>query len=203
MKNYKLIGLTGTTGAGKSEVAGIFRDNGYSVICADALARAIMSNPLVIQSLKANFGSDIFDDDELNRSLLAERAFKNADTKKLLNSVTHPFITTLFFNELKRLTVSGATKILFDASQLFESGLELICDCVICVTAPKESRLSRIIERDGITTAQAEQRMNAQYSEQFFRQNSDYIIENNSDFESLKTATEKVINDLEVRFGSN
>lgn len=203
MKSYKLIGLTGTTGSGKSEVAGIFRENGYAVIYADALARGIMSNPLVIQSLKANFGDDIFDDDELNRSLLAQRAFENADTKKLLNSITHPFITTLFFNELKRLTVAGATKIIFDASQLFESGLDLICDCVICVTAPKESRLSRIIERDGLTEAQAEQRMNAQYSEHFFRQNCDYTIENNSDFEALKTATKKIIFDLEVRFGSN
>lgn len=203
MKSYRLIGLTGTTGAGKSEVAQIFKENGYDVIYADALAREIMNNPLVLQSLRDSFGDDIAPDNVLNRRLLAERAFKNEDTKSLLNSITHPFITTLFFDELKQMTDSGAKRILFDASQLFESGLNLICDFVVSVTAPKELRLSRIVERDGISEVQARQRMDAQYSESFFRENSDYIIENNSDYNSMKTAAKKLIEALEVRFGSD
>lgn len=203
MKNYKLIGLTGTTGAGKSEVAQFFRESGYEVIYADFLAREIMNNPLVIQSLKANFGDDVFTDNKLDRRLLAERAFKNSDTQSLLNSITHPFISALFFDELKRLTSGGAQRVLFDASQLFESGMDVTCDCVISVTAPEEARLNRIMERDGLTAEQARQRMSVQYNDEYFRDNSDYVIENNGDLSSLKQAVSKIKKALEVRFGSD
>lgn len=203
MKNYKLIGLTGPTGAGKSEIAQFFRKSGYEVICADFLAREILNNPLVIQSLKANFGDDIIMNNKLNRGLLAERAFKNSDTKKLLDSITHPFISLEFFDELKRISKTGAQRILFDASQLFESGADVICDCVISVTAPKEVRLNRIKERDGLTDEQANERINVQFTDEYFRENSDFVIENTDDLKTLKRAVTKTIKALEVRFGSD
>lgn len=203
MKNYRLIGLTGTTGAGKSEVARFFRESSYEVICADFLAREILNNPLVIQSLKANFGDDIITNNKLDRRLLAERAFENRDTKKLLDSITHPFIALELFDELKRLSKTGAQRILFDASQLFESGADIICDCVISVTAPKGLRLSRIMERDGLTDEQANERINVQFTDEYFRKNSDFVIENTDDLITLKRAVTKTIKALEVRFGSD
>lgn len=203
MKRFKLIGLTGTTGAGKSEAAQLFCENGYEVIYADFLAREIMNNPIVLSCLCESFGSDIVADNKLNRELLAERAFKNSDTKKLLDSVTHPFITALFLSELKRLSGFGTKRILFDASQLFESGLDEICDCVISVTAPEDIRLRRITERDGLTIEQAKERMSVQFSDDYFRENSDFVIENNRDFAFFKQAVGKIIKTLEVRFGSD
>lgn len=203
MKSYKLIGLTGPTGAGKSEAAQLFRKRGYEVIYADFLSREIMNNPLVIQSLKANFGDDIIKDNKLDRGLLAERAFENSDTKKLLDSITHPFISLEFFDELKRLSKAGAQRILFDASQLLESGADIVCDCVISVTAPEEVRLSRIKERDGLTDEQAKERISVQFTDEYFRKNSDFVIENTNDLISLKSEVNKIIKTLEVRFGSN
>lgn len=203
MKNYKLIGLTGTTGAGKSEVAELFRDKGYEVVYADSLAREIMNNPDVLSLLRENFGRDIADNNTLNRGLLAERAFKNKDTKKLLDSITHPFVSDLFLKELKRLNELEVTRILFDAPQLFESGLDVVCDCVVAVIAPGDIRLKRIKERDKLSEEQAKRRINVQFSDEFFIENSDYIIDNNSDYELLKEKVSKVFFDLEVRFGSN
>ena len=203
MKRFKLIGLTGTTGAGKSEAAQLFRESGYEVIYADFLAREIMNNPIVLSCLCGSFGSDVVTDNKLNRELLAERAFKNSDTKKLLDSVTHPFITALFLSEVKRMSGLGAKRILFDASQLFESGLNEICDCVISVTAPEDIRLRRITERDGLTIEQAKERMSVQFSDDYFRENSDFVIENNRDFASFKQAVGKIIKTLEVQFGSD
>ena len=49
------------------------------------------------------------------------------------------------------------------------------------VVAEESTRLARIMNRDGITEDEARQRINAQFSEEFFRANSDYIIENNTD----------------------
>lgn len=196
MKKYKLIGLTGTTGAGKSVVSDIFRENGFAVISADSLAREAVKNPLVLQSLRMNFGEDVVCKNELNRKLLAERAFKNLESKKLLDSITHPFISALFADELKRLSSLGEEKILFDASQLFESGLDALCDYVISVIADDAERLSRIRERDDISENQAKARMSVQFSDDYFIKNSDYVIENNSDINSLKQAVNNIISKI-------
>ena len=181
----------------------MFRESGYEVIYADFLAREVMSNPLVLSALKTSFGHDITENKTLNRKLLAERAFRNSDTIKLLNSITHPFISELFLIELKRLIHMGAKRILFDASQLFESGLDTVCDCVISVAAPESVRLKRITERDGLTEDQARERMNVQFSDDYFREKCDFTIDNNDDFHALKQAVNRIIRTIEVRFGSD
>lgn len=193
MKSYKLIALTGTTGAGKSEVRAVFEEYGFKVIDADLLAREIMKSPVVQESVKTFFGADLFSGNELNRRLLAFRAFETKKKTALLNSITHPQITPLFLSELERLTKSGADKIVFDAPQLFESKLNLICDCVVSVVARREIRLERVMNRDGLSREEAENRINAQFSDEFFTENSDYVIENNSDPESLRLEAKKII----------
>jgi dephospho-CoA kinase len=72
-----------------------------------------------------------------------------------------------------------------DAIALIESGASKKCDVVVGIIAPREIRLLRIINRDKITREQAEMRINAQQPDSFFKENCDYILENN-----YKTPTE-------------
>ena len=46
-----------------------------------------------------------------------------------------------------------------DAPQLFESGADALCAYTLAVTAPEDTRLARIMERDGIDRAAAQLRM--------------------------------------------
>ena len=64
---------------------------------------------------------------------------------------------------------------------MIEKGIDVICDVIVSVVASENVRLKRIMNRDGITEIEARQRINAQFSEEFFRANSDYIIENSTD----------------------
>ena len=196
MKNYKLVGLTGTTGAGKGKVAQFFQNNGYAIINADFLAREIMDNQVVLSSICNAFGEDVVTDGVLNRKLLAQRAFESKEKTQLLNSITHPFIGELFAEKLESLQKDGYSKIVFDAPQLFESKLNLLCDVVVSVLADADVRIKRIIERDSITRQQAEKRIAVQFDDEFFRANSDYVIENNSTLEKLKANTQFVIDNI-------
>lgn len=193
MKSYKLVGLTGTTGAGKGQVCKIFESKGYAVIDADFLARKAVENPLQLELLTLHFGEDILAEGKLNRKLLGSRAFESKEKTALLNSIAHPFITTLFVKEVERLAKAGANKIIFDAPQLFESKLNVLCDVVICVTADESIRKSRIMSRDSISEELAQKRIAVQYSTEFFEKNCDFIIENNSDFGQLQEKTQRVI----------
>lgn len=195
MRKYKLVGLTGTTGAGKGQVRRIFENQGYVSVDADFLARKIMENPIVLKSLCSYFGDDILENNVLNRSLLASRAFKSTESTQLLNSITHPFISALFIEELEKIG-RNSDKIIFDAPQLFESHLNAVCDVTVAVTAHRDIRIKRIINRDNISKETAEKRINCQYSDSFFAENCDYIIENNTDLQALEEATLKILSQI-------
>ena len=196
MKLYKLIGLTGTTGAGKSAVADIFSRRGCAVISADILARRIMSNPIALSCIAREFGDDVVAGGELNRKLLAQRAFASREKTERLNAVTHPFIHDLFLKELKRFVDEGHRLIVFDASQLFESGMDVLCDLTVAVTAPEELRLRRVTERDGISEQSARARMAVQYSDSFFETNCDFVIDNSRGESALREQAERILSGI-------
>ena len=129
-------------------------------------------------AVSSRFGRDIINTDgTLNRVLLAQRAFSSTENTAALNEIVHPFVLSEMLSELKN--ADGIA--VFDAPQLFESGIDAVCDVIVSVIADEDVRLKRIIRRDGITEAQAKERINAQHSEEFFKSNSDFIIENNTE----------------------
>lgn len=187
MKKCRIIGLTGQSGAGKSTVAKFLEQNGFYVINADLLVRKIYnSGSPCLKTIAAVFGEDIITDNGTpDRRLLAERAFSSKENTALLSSIVHPFVTAELFDEIKKAAEIGTTTVVYDAPQLFESNADVICDEIISVAAEKSVRLERICKRDNISKENALMRMNSQLDEEFFRENSDYIIENNSDLSSL------------------
>ena len=198
MKKCRIIGLTGQSGSGKSTVAGFLEQNGFYVINADLLVRKIYeSGSPCLKTIAAVFGDDIITENGTpDRKMLAERAFSSKQNTALLSSIVHPFVTAKLFAEIKKAAESGVTTIVYDAPQLFESNADVICDEIISVTAEKSVRLERICKRDNISKENALMRMNAQLDEEFFRENSDYIIENNSDISSLNIQLEGLIKQL-------
>ena len=194
MKHYKLIGLTGQSGAGKSTVAEVFAKLGAYVINADMIvAELYNAGSPCLKAVAAEFGQNILKPDgTLDRRKLAQRAFASSERTDDLNRLVHPFVTARLFELLR-----GAEGIVvFDAPQLFEADADVICDAVVAVTADKDIRVNRIIKRDSLSEEQAMLRVNAQYGEEYFRARADYIIENNTDEESLRIQAEKVYNKL-------
>ena len=199
MKKYKLIGLTGQSGAGKSEVSAVFSECGATVLDADEIvAELYAEGSPCVRTVAAVFGADVLTSDgTLDRKLLAERAFSSKENTALLGRIVHPFVTARFFELLR----DARGTVIYDAPQLFESGADVICDAVIAVVADKNVRLSRIMKRDGLPEKQARERIDAQLSEEYFRERSDYIIENNGDRTELREKAHRLrqIIETEVR----
>lgn len=193
MNRIKIIGLTGQSGAGKSTVSSFFAKIGMTVINADEIVKSLYTpNSVCLKAVSGVFGNDlILPDGNLDRPLLAKRAFSSKANTHLINSIVHPFVTYEFMQRVKQAQSDGKIVVIYDAPQLFESGADVFCDLVISVTAKKEIRLERICKRDNIDISHAELRMSAQLDEEFFRSHSDIVIENNFTIEQTEHAAQK------------
>lgn len=183
-----IVGLTGPTGSGKSEVSRVLADQHIPVIDADELARQVVEpGSECLIRLVQEFTEDILHDDgSLNRRQLAKRAFATPEDTKLLNSITHPYIIERTKKILMTLEQMREPAAVIDAPLLFESGMDTICELTIAVVSPYERRLARIMERDSLTRAQAEQRMSAQQDEAFYAGRADRVLRNDGDVEQLR-----------------
>lgn len=194
MRDYVIIGLTGATGSGKSTVSEFFGENGYVIINADNIAKkALLPGSSCLKQVCGAFGEDILNTDgTLNRQRLAERAFSSEENAQLLNDITHPWIFLQVMKLCRENIDSGNKKIVFDAPLLFESNSDIMCDCVVGVTAPKEVRMQRLMKRDGLTREQLEKRMSVQQSDEFYINKSDFVIDGSKSLEEIKNEINEV-----------
>ncbi len=189
-----VVGLTGQTGAGKSTVSKVFSDNGFSIINADLISRKVVEKGTkCLEEIVDIFKEDILKSDgTLNRKALGNIVFTDKTKLEMLNTIIYPYITSEILNEIKHLSDCGKKLVLLDAPTLFESHADDFCEIIISVLADEEIREERIINRDGLTKKQANDRMNSQLDAEYFASHSDYVIENNDTLESLSSISKEV-----------
>ena len=200
INTIRVIGLTGPTGAGKSSVAECFRAQGVPIVDADRVARQVTEpHTDCLRALCAEFGDDILNDDgTLNRRELAARAFSSPEAAERLNRITHPAIMAAIEQQLEDLADAGHPLAVLDAPLLYEAGADALCDRILAVTAPAEARLSRIIERDGLTREAATRRMNAQPNDTFYTRDGVTVLNNDTTHEALVENARAIVAD-EIR----
>lgn len=192
----KIIGLTGGIGSGKTTIANHFMAAGIPVYIADDAARKIMQSKEIIEEIKKVFGIAIFEKGILNREKLAQIVFNDPEKLKLLNAIIHPAVKKHFHNWI--LDHKNSPFIIYEAAILFESGSYKDCDKIITVTAPMESRIQRVIQRDETTYENVLKRINAQWNDDQRIKKSDFVIVNDSP-EIAKSEVDKILKILKIQ----
>ena len=171
------IGITGGIGSGKSTITKVFKLLGVPVYYADAATKRLYKTDKdLMQKIKAHFGDDIYNGDELNRTKLASMVFNNPARLELLNNLVHPPTIKDAEEWLQSQTTAYVLK---EAALLFESGSVASLDYVIGVYAPQHLRLKRVMDRDHITREEVLHRMNRQINEELKMKLCDFVITNN------------------------
>jgi len=171
------IGITGGIGAGKSIVCRIFKTLGIPVYDADLEAKLLMvKDENVKKALIDIFGPETYlNNGDVNRAFLSNQVFK--DQKKLdeLNAVVHPAVIQHGIDWANNQTGPYSLK---EAALLFESGSYFNLDKVILVTAPENIRIQRVVQRDGVSKQQVQDRISKQMPEEQKLQMADIVIVN-------------------------
>lgn len=195
----EVIGLTGQTGAGKSTVRKLLKAKGAAVIDADFVAHEVADNSLsCLTDIVEHFSCMVLDEKgKLNRRALGRIVFSDRKKLALLNKIMFPYIVSAIKGQVTAYEQAGAQIIVIDGATLIESGCAKMCSVLVSVTADEETRLTRIIHRDGISKRDAVRRVSAQNPEEFYIKASDYVIKNNGTPGDLERAAEKVFDEIE------
>jgi len=179
----KLIGITGGIGSGKSYYARKRAAEGFPVYDSDAEAKRIVeNNPEVREAIIALLGEGAFRNGKYQPKYVIGKVFdeqSGAPLLQRLNAIIHPAVLA-DLQEWK--TAHGDAETLYvESAILFESGLNELCDEVVCITAPEEVRIARVMARDGVSEAEVRARMTRQMPEDERRRRSDRIVESGRD----------------------
>lgn len=188
----KVIGLTGGIGSGKTTVAGFFKELGVPVYIADDAGKRLMiSSEDVKKDIIALLGPDSYHDNLPDRKYIATQVFNSAEKLEQLNKIIHPAVAEDF---LQWKDLQTAKYVIYEAAILFETGGYKKCDAVILVTAPLETRISRLQKRDQSSPAEIEARMQHQWPDEKKRILSQFEIINT---EILKTKEQvQIVHDI-------
>ena len=193
----KIVGVTGGIGSGKSTVVKMFEQLGVPIYVADIRAKQLMHESKDLKNKIIDFlGKEAYINGKLNRPFIANEIFNDAEKLKRFNAIVHPAVHD-DFNEWKMLTENKSVAYcIYEAAILFESNRENICDYTILVTAPKEVRIRRVIERDHIKENDVLERMSHQWSDERKKKLADFII-HNIDLDETQKQVNKIHNFLQ------
>ena len=194
----RIIGITGPSGAGKSYLSEFLRKRNIPVVDADETYHSLLVPPSAcLDAIRTAFGDPVIaPDGSLDRPALSAVVFGNEEKLALLNRTVLGFVIDKIKNILGEYEGEGYGVACVDAPTLIESGFYAECDTVISVISEKKIRVSRIIERDGISKEAAQARVDAQREDSFYIERSDLVVNNNGDISDLDKECERIYNIL-------
>jgi dephospho-CoA kinase len=197
----KVVAITGGIGSGKSLVAKLFESWGAAVVDADQLARQVVKpGSDALNELALSFPNDhlILADGSLNRSRLGAIIFAEPEKKKLVEEILHPRIRQLWLAQLAQLEQrSNLPLIAYVVPLYFESSQPMPeIEKAILVTAPEETRIKRVMARDGFDREMVILRMHAQLDDTYKIAKSDHVIVNDSSIEAATASAKEIFTAL-------
>lgn len=194
--NRRIIGLMGNSGSGKSTVAEYLREKGAEIVDADEISHQLceLGQPGLV-AIKKAFEPYYFNDDgSLNRKRLGRLVFADPNQLEKLESILHPLIKKRLEQEIKK---AKSDIVIVDCALLTKVGLHNDVDEVWLVMSDVDHKISRIMQRDGISVEDAVNRLKSQEEEVSLTRYADRVIHNNGTQEEVYRQVEEYLNDTE------
>ena len=181
------IAVTGGAGSGKTSVCNRLKELGLKVISSDALAREVVApGAPAYQKIVHHFKKKILlPDGNLNRHKLRQIIINDDVARTALEHCIHPEITKLVQLKIAQAQQDGERFVLIEVPLLFELGMQDQFDVILMISAERELRIQRLMERDNVIRKEAEDLINVQLPDDAKEKQADFVIENNGSMDQL------------------
>ncbi|MGH6922284.1 MAG: dephospho-CoA kinase [Propylenella sp.] len=190
----RVIGLTGSIGAGKSTTAAMFAARGVPVHDADAAVHRLYQGRAAAKLEAAFPGVTV--GGVVDRARLSERVVGDADALKRLEAIVHPLVRESEREFLERKRGEGCHLAVVDVPLLFEAGGADRVDIVVVVTAAAEILRARVLARPGMTEAKLEALLKRQVPDAEKRRRAHFVIDSGRGFEAAGRAVDAILRAL-------
>lgn len=189
-----VVGLTGGIATGKTTIATMFAARGAAVVDADRIAHALQEpGQPCYHRIVETFGKAILDTQgQIDRRRLGARIFADPDARRRLESILHPAIREACRQAIRAAEVSGYAVCVVDAALILETGQQGRYDALVVVTAPREVQVDRLVRNRTLTEAEAQQRLQSQWSTEAKAALADFIIDNGGDLAATEDQVDRV-----------
>lgn len=183
----RFIGITGGVGAGKSEILAYIRKKyPCEIYLADQAAHEVerVGTDCFVK-LVALLGEDVLDEaGEIHKNRMAEKIFSSEELLGQVNAIVHPAVKEYLLTRLEAARQAGTIKFFFvEAALLIECGYGNLVDEMWYVYASEEVRRARLSASRGYSREKIDRIMDAQLTDELFRKNSDFVIDNSGSLE--------------------
>lgn len=185
-KTLLRVALTGGIATGKSYCLARFADAGAPTIDADGLARqAIAPGTTGFTQVVSRFGNSIVKPDgSLDRNALGDLVFADSDARRALEAIIHPVVYATISRWFEGLAKAGRFQAaVADIPLLFETGRERDFDAVVVARCPPAMQRTRLMERNGLSAADADRRIASQLPIDEKARRGDFVIDTSGSFD--------------------
>lgn len=193
-----VVGLIGGMGSGKSLVASLLEAKGAHVLDADSIGHTLLNQTPARDEVVSRFGPDILkrdrsglplDPPEIDRAILGKIVFSDPPSLKALEAILHPRMRQTIEKAIARDARKQEPSVLvLDAAVLLEARWHTLCDLVVFVEAPVETRQARLLASRGWSPEMLAARESSQFPLNDKKKRADFVIENSGDQAALADA---------------
>lgn len=189
------------SGAGKTTACALFGENGFTVVNCDEIVRETLTGgSLCLNELKERFSENIIKEDGgLDRKKTASLIFNDFQKKHEYEQIVFPYVLHSILNKINTYIKNNENDILLDAPTLFESGADGLCGKIVSVICSEDTAIERIMKRDSISRKEASSRVASQKSAEYFKERSDFYIENDLETDKFIKKINEVIKKLRCK----
>lgn len=196
----RFIGITGGVGAGKSEILRYIRERyPCEIYLADEVAHLVkQSGTKAYKALLSLLGPGVAGGDgQIDRAAMADRIFADPALLEQVNDIIHPAVKEFLLERLEEAKAAGKAELFFvEAALLIEGGYLALVDEMWYIYADEAVRRERLRAFRGYSAEKIRQIMSSQLTEEQFRENCDFIIDNSGEFTETCRQIDKRLNEI-------
>jgi dephospho-CoA kinase len=162
---------------GKSTAAAMLRRLGVPLFDADRVVHRLLApGGAAVQAVREAFPGSAAGSGGIDRRLLGERVFYDAEALTRLEGILHPMVRAAEKRFLDRARARREPLAVLDIPLLFETGGERRCDYVIVVSAPALIQRQRVLRRPGMTEIRLASILKKQMADREKQGRADFVL---------------------------